>query len=190
MTSEEYDEWIRLREAVFDGRQSADVARRYYRKKADQFRKIELGMNVGQLTAQASGVAALFAQVPGLALVLGIIAAVLTILAATHRNGDRRAEHLIAARSTGKSYATWDKLWREISSTPTWGTALEKRIVAATSVDVETENSMTEERDQKLWTAMEKAAVRAMDPRELAPEQPSWVAELEARRVGILREGS
>jgi len=185
MTSEEYADWVRLREAVFEARQSADVARRYYRKMANRFRRVELGMNIAMLTVQASGVAALFAEVPGWSIALGIVAAVLTILAAMHRNGDRRAEHLLAARTAGTSHAKWDELWREISGTPTWGTALAKRVSAATSVDVENENSMTEERVQKLWTEMEKAVVRSIDPRELAPEQPSWVAEL-----GILPEGS
>jgi hypothetical protein len=181
MKPEDYDRWLDLRTEVWRGREAADIAQRYFRRRASQFQWWDGVLNTVSLLAQSGGVVALVAQHPASALALAVLSGAVTIVSATQHWPQRRADHLLAARSASRSYGQWNALWRDIKE-PTSPSVLAKRIEEASQNDREILNSVTEARNEKLWVKMEDVVARSYDPKDLDPEQAPWVASV--------REGS
>lgn len=177
MKAEEYDRWLVLRNEVWQGREAADIARRYFRRRASQFQWWDGALTTVSLLAQSGGVLALVAEHPWGALALAVLSGGVTIVNATQHWSQRRVDHLLAARAAGRSYGLWNALWRDAKE-PTLPGPLTKRVDEASQNDREILDSVTEARNNRLWLRMEKEVCQSYDPRDLDHEQAPWVANV------------
>jgi hypothetical protein len=170
-----------LQDEIWEGREDADIARRYFRARADRFRRTENLAALFALVAQSAAVVVVFGSHPVAAGILAAISAVITGLGVTQRWPDRRAEHHAAARRANDSHAVWSRLWREIQSEPSARqlASIRKQCDEASRADRETLNAIGESTDEALWVAMEKQVRSAL---------PESATEAEQRRLAPAQE--
>lgn len=176
VTREEYDQWLLLREDVWRGREGADIAKRYYKKRAGSFQFWSGLLTTASLIVQSGGVAALFVSWPKVATGLAALAGVLSVVNATQGWPRKRVDHLLAAQLARRSYGRWNTLWRDAREY-TNPAKLRKRIDEANEKDQEILDSVVDSTDRRTWRAMEDEVLGSYDPQDLATEQPEWIAK-------------
>lgn len=169
-------EWVSLREEIWACRETADVALRYFRSRADQYRVREYCLAIASFISQSSGVVAVFGMHPIAALLLVIFAGAITTLGFVLRYGDRRAEHQLAARTANNSHGRWSALWRELGPTAPTRAAIQaarRDVASLVEADKANMNGINEDVDWDLWREKELEVRLAMGSHEILPDPSS-----------------